>query len=198
MAGGDFENIAQITQLGWQHVENPVPNVQSSAQLSANQPQRGSYCLELKATVDPKSSRPPLASSLVSIVSPAVPVAQNQFIEISGWVRIDEPFPGGEGLEISDTLGGPALSLVANQTSGWQPFRMIRAAVEPTQLRLTLSLTGVGTVKVDSVMVRTLEQPIARRLPPAPPAGAATATNPVTATNAAGAPGPRLFAPPTR
>jgi hypothetical protein len=119
-----------------------------------------------------------------------MPVSQNQMIEISGWVRVDKPFPGDEGLEISDSLGGPALSLVVSQTSGWQPFRMIRAATEPTQLRLTFSLTGLGSATVDAVMVRALEQPIARRLPPAP----ATATN----VGAGGAAGPGLLAPPTR
>jgi hypothetical protein len=136
------------------------------------------------------------AANLVSIVSPEVPVSQNQLIEISGWVRVDEPFAGGEGLEIGDSLGGPALSLVVNQTAGWQPFRMIRAATEPTPLRLTFSLTGLGSAKVDAVMIRTLEQPIARRLPPAPPTGAATTT--ATNVSAGGAGGPGLLAPPTR
>lgn len=192
LPGGDFEDIAQMTRVGWQHVEMPVANVQTSAQLSAVQPQQGAYCLDLDATAEPKNGRPAIASNLVSIVSPAIPVDRNKLIEIIGWVRIDEPFVGGDGLDIADSLGGPALSLVVSQTSGWQPFRMIRATTEPTQLRLTFSLTGLGSVKVDAVMVRTIEQPIARRLPPASPTGTATATN------AAASAGPRLLAPPTR
>lgn len=193
---GDFEDINQMTGLGWQHLETVVENVQASAQLSAVQAKQGGYCLDLNTRADSEGARPVAAANLVSIVSPEVPVSQNQLIEISGWVRVDEPFAGGEGLEIGDSLGGPALSLVVNQTSGWQPFRMIRAATEPTPLRLTFSLTGLGSAKVDAVMIRTLEQPIARRLPPAPPAGRA----PATATNisAGGAGGPGLLAPPTR
>jgi hypothetical protein len=192
LPGGDFEDITQMTRVGWQHVEIPVANVQASAQLSSVQPQQGAYCLDLDATIEHKNGRPAIASNLMSIVSPAVPVDQNKLIDISGWVRIDQPFAGGEGLEIVDSLGGPALSLIVSQTSGWQPFRMIRATTEPTQLRLTFSLTGLGAVKVDGVMVRTMEQPIARRLPPALP------TRMSTATNAIGSPGPRLLPPPTR
>jgi hypothetical protein len=194
LAGGDFEDIKQLTGLGWQHLETAVANVQASAQLSSVQAKQGAYCLDLTAAADSGGGRPMVAANLVSIVSPEMPVSQNQMIEITGWVRVDEAFTGGEGLEISDSLGGPALALVVNQTSGWQPFRMIRAATEPTQLRLTFSLTGLGSAKVDAVMVRVLEQPVARRLPPAPPTGSATATN----VGAGGAAGPGLLAPPTR
>jgi hypothetical protein len=196
LPGGDFEDIKQMTGFGWQHLETVVENVQASAQLSAGQAKQGGYCLELSTKVDAASVHPLVAANLVSIISPEVPVSQNQLIEISGWVRVDEPFAGGEGLEISDSLGGPALSLVVNQTAGWQPFRMIRVAIEPAQIRLTFSLTGLGSAKVDGVMIRTLEQPVARRLPLAPPTRAATAT--ATNINAVGAGGPGLLAPPTR
>jgi hypothetical protein len=133
-----------------------------------------------------------VTGDLVSIVSPAVPVDQNKLVEISGWVRVDSPFAGGEGLEIEDSLGGAGLGLMVSQTSGWQPFRLIRAAPEPTQLRLTFALTGPGAAKVDAVMIRTLEQPIARRLPTVGATSTATATN----IGPGGAPG--LLAPPPR
>jgi hypothetical protein len=194
LAGGDFEDIKQMTGLGWQHVEVPIANVRTSAQLSAVQAKQGAYCLDLNAGVESGRARDLIEASLISIVSPAIPVSPNQLIEISGWVRVDEPFAGGEGLEIGDSLGGQALSLVVSQTAGWQPFRMIRAATEPAQLRLSFSLTGFGAAKVDAVMVRALAQPIARRLPPAPPTGTATATN----VSAGGAAGPGLLAPPAR
>jgi hypothetical protein len=100
-------------------------------------------------------------------------------IEITGWVKVDRPFATpGEGLTIIDSLGGPELSVVVGQTSGWQLFRMIRAVPRPTSLRITFALTGAGSANVDAMMVRTLQQPIARRLPavnaPPPPKTAAT------------------------
>jgi hypothetical protein len=194
LVGGDFEDINRMTQLGWQHLEGMAANLSTSAQLSSAQPQQGVYCLELEAAKGSAGGWSVVSGSLVSIVSPETPVDRNQLIEITGWVRVDRPFAGSDGLEITDSLGGPGLSLVVSQTSGWQPFRMIRAATEPGQLRLTFSLTGLGSAKVDAVMVRTLEQPVARRLPPATTTGTATATN----LGAGGAAGPGLMAPPTR
>ena len=44
-------------------------------------------------------------------------------------------------------------------------FRLIRVTSLPTNLRVTFALTGNGSAKVDAIMVRTLQQPIARRLP---------------------------------
>jgi hypothetical protein len=189
LAGGDFEDLSVLTQLGWQHVENPVLNVQTAAQLSPIEAQHGAYCLELNALADAANDRHAMGSNLVWIISPAIPVDQNEIVEISGWVRVERPFADGDGLEIVDSLAGPALALVVRQTAGWQPFRMIRAASEPSQLRLTFSLIGPGAAKIDAVMIRTLRQPIAQRLPPAGPAGLPAASN------TAGTAAPGLAAP---
>ncbi len=192
LLGGDFEDLAQMTKLGWQHLSNPVPNTRTSAQLSSTQPQHGAYCLELSAAEESMKQRPNISGNLVWIVSPPMPVNENQIVEITGWVRIDQPFASGDGIQILDSLGGPGLCLVVGQTSGWQPFRMIRAATAPAELRMTFSLTGVGSAKVDAVMVRTLEEPIARRLPTVPPVASSAATN------TPGTPRPRSAVPQTR
>jgi hypothetical protein len=192
LVGGDFEDLGQMTQQGWQHVAGPVADVQTAAQLSAVEPKHGSYCLELNATAKSAKQSMAMGSDLVRIVSPAMAASANQIVEISGWLRVDTPFAGNDGLEISDSLGGSALSLVVRQTSGWQPFRMIRAASEAGQFRINFILTGLGSAKIDAVMVRPFAQPIARRLPPAAPAG------PAAAISTAGTTGPGLMAPPTR
>ncbi len=194
LMGGDFEDLRQLSEYGWQHLEGAASSTQTSAQLSAAQPQQGTYCLELNAAAETQNGKPQVTGNLVSIVSPEIPVEPGKLVEITGWARVDNPFAGGAGLEISDTLGGPGLSIVVSQTSGWQPFRMIRAAAEPTSMRLTFALTGIGTAKVDAVMVRMLQQPIARRLPPATSPSTATATN----VGASGTAGPGLVAPPPR
>jgi hypothetical protein len=166
LPGGDFENLNEMTQLGWQHVVHPTAGAGTQAMLSADQPEHGSYCLELQAGPPAAGQILDLATPRVWIVSPAMALEGAKTVEISGWVRIDKPFSTpGEGLSIVDSLGGPELSIAASSASTWQMFRMVRAVPEPTDLRLTFALTGVGSVKVDAVMVRTLEQPIARRLP---------------------------------
>jgi hypothetical protein len=170
LAGGDFEDLAEMTQAGWQHVVHEAAGATTHAVLSAVQPEHGSYSLELQAGTTGKS--PPVSEPLVWIVSPAIPVDADKLVEITGWVRVDRPFESGAGgLAIVDTLGGPELSLLVRQTSGWQIFRIVRAVPKAQELRLTFALTGAGAANVDAVMVRNLQQPVARRLPEVTRAG---------------------------
>ena len=125
--------------------------------------------MDLQATAPSDGQTADVAEPRVWIVSPPVSLEAESTVEITGWVRVDQPFSTpGEGLAIIDSLGGPELSLVVGETSGWQMFRMVRAVPQPAELRLTFALTGVGSAKVDAVMVRTLQQPVARRLPAVP------------------------------
>ena len=184
LEAGDFENLNAMTQAGWQHIVPARAGGAASTELSADRPHDGTYCLKLAAT--PKADASLLARSdpLVWIVSPPMPLDENKIVEITGWVRVDVPFQTpGSGLVIMDTIGGPELSLVVNQASGWQSFRMLRAVPKETEFRLTFALTGVGTANVDGVMVRSLEQSMPRRLPGISDANSAT---PATAE----APGP--------
>ncbi len=179
LAGGDLENLGEMTQFGWQHVVHASAGAATHAELSADGPQHGTYCLELQAVAPANKQSAAAYDPLVWIVSPGVPVDAGKLVEITGWVRIEKPFgPTGGGLAIVDTLGGPELSLVVHEASSWQSFRMIRAVPKSTELRLTFALMGLGAAKIDAVMVRTLQQPIARRLPEI--AGAGSANPPST------------------
>jgi hypothetical protein len=86
------------------------------------------------------------------------------------------------------------MSLAVRQTSGWQPFQIIRAVPQSTQLRLWFALAGVGTASIDGVMARTLDRPVIRRLPPVSSARNAAPDTANTAENA----GPLLVSPGTR
>ena len=169
--GGDFEDLGQMVQFGWQHVADPKPGIVAGAKVSTNRPQHGSYCLELSASAaSSHESAPYLSSAPVWVVSPPMPVEPGQILEITGWVRVEEQIAGSvEGLQIIDSLGGPELSLAIRQTSRWQPFQIIRGASESAELRVTFALTGLGTAHIDGVMVRELHEPVARRLPAATP-----------------------------
>ncbi|HEX3599395.1 MAG TPA: hypothetical protein VHU84_04595, partial [Lacipirellulaceae bacterium] len=46
LSGGDFENLNEMTQLGWQHVVHPTAGASTHAELSTDQPEHGAYCLE--------------------------------------------------------------------------------------------------------------------------------------------------------
>lgn len=166
--GGDFEDLGQLVQFGWQHVDHPLPGVTVGAELSTDRPQRGSYCLRLSAAASAPGHGPALVPGApVRITSPPVPVTAGQTIEISGWVRVPEPIVGSiDGLQIVDSLGGPELALAVRQTSDWQPFRLIRAVPESTAVTVTFALTGLGSASVDAVMIRPAGRPAIRRLPP--------------------------------
>ena len=193
LPGGDFENLGEMTQYGWQHVVHPTAGADTDAELSTDQPQHGAYCLELHAAAPAVNQLAVASDTLVWIVSPSIPIEAGKTVEITGWVRVDPPYsPPGNGLVIIDSIGGPELSLLVGQTSGWQMFRMVCAAVQAADLRLTFALNGVGTAKVDAVMVRTLEQPLARRLP------AVSAGSAPPQLGSTTAPGPIFMPPQTR
>jgi hypothetical protein len=77
-------------------------------------------------------------------------------------------------LQIVDSIGGPDLALSVRSTSGWQRFQMIRAAEEPTEVRLTFALAGIGAAHIDAVMLRPLKPPAQQ---PAPVASGAASLN---------------------
>jgi hypothetical protein len=192
--GGDFEDLGQMQQFGWEHVTSLTRDINSRAAVSSNQPKHGSYCLSLSSDLSsPGTAMPVVPSAPIWIVSPAIPLEQGQIVEIRGWVRIDEPIVGNiDGLQIVDSLGGAELSLAVRKTSGWQPFQMIRAAPEATELRLTFALAGLGSAQIDGVMVRSIQPPVARRLPRVSPADEPSKDN--TAENS----GPLFVRPETR
>ena len=167
LSGGDFEDLGQLKQLGWRHVDNSVAGVETRVELAGRGPQQGRYCLELSATAAPPESAPQIvARPLVWITSPQIRATAGEVLEISGWIRVPQPITGSiEGLEIVDTLGGPELALRVRATNGWQPFRMVRGISDTTDMRVTFALTGLGSACVDGVMIRALAPPSVKRLP---------------------------------
>jgi hypothetical protein len=186
LLGGDFENLELLRQVGWQHVEDPLLGIQTKVALSGVEPHEGRYSLQLSSMPETSSDVPQIiARAPVWITTPPFRVDADQVMEISGWIRVTEPILGSvEGLEITDSLGGHELALRIRETNGWQPFRLVRATKDTTDATLTFALHGLGSVTIDSVMVRSLSRPRVTRLPstdPKPgPAFPNTARQPVS------------------
>jgi hypothetical protein len=162
--GGDFENLDELTQFGWQHLFDPAAADEVRVELSADRPHHGRYCLRLAQNGAPQRAEAG-ETARMRIVSPAVPVAPGQILEISGWVRVS----GLENavtpvLRIEESLGGPEMHLPVASTSGWEPFQIIRAATQ-TEVRIAFSLVEPGIAELDAVVIRPLQMPTARRLP---------------------------------
>jgi hypothetical protein len=190
--GGDFEDLGQMTQFGWQHVRQESSGVEAGAKLSPENPQHGTYCLELFAAGAPGELSVATGNPAVWVVSPPVPFEGGSVVEIRGWIRINQAIVGSvDSLQIIDSLGGAELSLAVRQTNGWQPFQIIRGVPESTELRVTFALSGLGSASIDGVMVRALGPTAARRLPPISPLDR-------SATSGGEATGPLFVAPATR
>ncbi|HEY4232936.1 MAG TPA: hypothetical protein VGM76_05905 [Lacipirellulaceae bacterium] len=183
LSGGEFEDLGQLVQLGWQNVNQPLPGVQPKAELSTESPHSGRYCLQLSAQAVPPAAAPQIvARPLVRITSHPVHVTTGSVIEVSGWVRVPKPIVGNiDGLTIVDSLGGAELELRIRQSPDWQPFRLIRGVSETSDESVSFVLNGLGTASVDDVAVRVLGSPTARRLPATATASAPPAPAPQSA-----------------
>ncbi len=189
--GGDFEDLGQMTQLGWKHFRNEVAGAQSRAELSTAEPRHGNSCLLLQNVATSGTTAASVTDAPVWIQSPPIPIADAGWIEITGWVRIDQAITGSpNGLQIVDSIGGPDLAISVRSTPGWQRFQMIRAVTEPTEVRLTFALAGIGAARIDAVMLRPLQQPT----PPATPIVGAPPLN----VRPVGSTGPLLVVPQAR
>lgn len=163
--GGDFEDLDELTQFGWQHFNDPIAGIVARAELASAQPYHGRFCLRLSAEPAIPNEAPGPWMVPIRIVSPPIAVEAGQVIEISGWTRVETSARGGTSvLHIEDSLGGPELSLRVPATTGWQPFELIRIA-NGDELRFAFSLNGPGSAELDALMVRSLRQPVTRRLP---------------------------------
>ena len=91
LSGGQFEQLGQLMQLGWQNASMPMPGVVPNAELSTDHPHSGRYCLQLAAVAAPPR-QPRKSSPVRSCVSRSPPIhfAGRQPGEISGWVRVPQ------------------------------------------------------------------------------------------------------------
>ena len=156
--GGNFEDLNQLLQSGWQRIEQPTRGVRTTVRLSPEAPGEGSYCLELHVeneSVDGTAAA--LTSAPVWVTSPPITVPPGYLLEIAGLVRVAEaPIGLADPLLIFDSIGGEESALRVSLSPSWAPFRMVRAAPPGSELRLTVALGGVGRAQIDGVTVRYL------------------------------------------
>jgi hypothetical protein len=187
--GGDFEDLGQLTQMGWRHFQGQSSGAESRAELSVAEPRHGSRCLILHAP-SASDARSGWDDASVWIESPPMLVAGGQTVEIAGWAHVESHNGETSGeLQVIDSVGGSDAALTIRHTNGWERFHLLRAIPDETELRLTFALAGAGSARVDAVMVRSLRRPPSRRPSAVGPAGTAGANSTPTAA------GPLLGSP---
>jgi hypothetical protein len=135
LAGGDFEDLQRMLQAGWRHVDHPLPGLVNDAALLPESPHGGKLSLRLKTATKPKDPTPQpslLEIAPLAITTPALPIRAGQIAWIHGWVRLAAP-PGAtvDGLLITDSLGGEALSERIGSTRGWHNAERIKQGLKP-------------------------------------------------------------------
>jgi len=160
LPGGEFENLDQILQNGWRHVQHPQEGVRAGADLAAGnrpaeRPNSGQFCLHLAAQPLTEAGVGALVETApVWITSPPLNVTAGQVVHISGWVNVPKKIEGNrDGLLIFDSIGGDVLAERIQVTKGWQRFSYYRMVPLDGTLTLTTALTGFGDALVDDVLI---------------------------------------------
>ncbi|BBO32047.1 hypothetical protein PLANPX_1659 [Lacipirellula parvula] len=154
--GGDFEDLNQLLQAGWQRFEQPPTGVTTAVRLSPEAPGQGAYCLELQVQSQLTENAPPsLPAAPVWVTSPPLQAPPGHMVEISGQVRVPEPPLGSsDPLLIFDSVGGNEGAIRIESSPEWRPFRLLRAPTPGAELRLTIALGGIGRAQIDGLSVR--------------------------------------------
>ena len=154
--GGDFEDLHQVLQSGWQRLEQPPAGVKTTVRLSPEAPGQGSFSLELQVSGETADGTPPpLPASPVWVTSPPLQTPAGHLIEISGLVRVPEaPLGVADPLVIFDSVGGEEGAIRIESSPEWRPFRMLRAPSPGAEMRLTIALGGIGRAQIDGLTVR--------------------------------------------
>ena len=107
---------------------------------------------------------PPLSKG-----SPPVTVEAGQVARIRGKIRIPAAITASsDGVLVYDSLGGEALALRFSDASDWTEFSFLRPIRESTALRISLVMTGFGSVEFDDLFVeisRPTPAPLANETP---------------------------------
>lgn len=159
LAGGDFENLQQMVDAGWENVRPDDPQLQTEVGLAESARVAGAYGLQITARHATAQNGLPESPPL-RIVSAPVFVRANRLVRIHGWFRVPEPLSHAvHGLLVHDSLGGRDLGVCTNGSSDWQEFTLYRAAGEESQVRVFIELNGYGAALLDEITVQSIELP---------------------------------------
>ena len=154
LPSGDFENTdtTQMIDNGWRNLQGDIEGVRAAAELASLGRQSG-FALRLLAVPDTNAGIPiALEGVPIALETPPVPVTAGQIVHISGRVRIQaRPAASIEGVTVTESLTGSKVRW--KKTRGWETFELIREVQTDSDLRLRLTLHGLGEVLFDDLKV---------------------------------------------
>jgi len=151
---GNFENtdVDQMITDGWDHHQNDVEGVRAAAELASLGRQSG-FALRLLAVPITNAEVPVALEGIpIALITPPVAVKAGQIVHISGRIRIQaRPAASIEGVTVSESLTGSKARW--KKTRGWETFELIREVTTDSDLRLRLTLHGLGEVLFDDLKI---------------------------------------------
>ena len=159
LPGGDFENLAHMARYGWRNFQAATPGIQTAADLVPEAAHGGRLGLRLTAWANDPANPPAVTETPpLRVISPAVPVQAGQIVQIHGWVNVPTAIIGSvDGLMVVESLGGEEMALRLDKTAGWREFSMLRIVPQSGPMTVTLSMTGLGEVRLDDLTIEVLQ-----------------------------------------
>lgn len=154
LPSGSFENtdVDQMITDGWDHHQDDVEGVRAAAELASLGRQSG-FALRLLAVPNTNAQIPiALEGRPITLTTPPVSVTGGQIVHISGRIRIQaRPAASIEGVTVTESLTGSKARW--KKTRGWETFELIREVTTDSDLRLRLTLHGLGEVLFDDLKI---------------------------------------------
>jgi len=154
LPSGDFEQTdsRQMVDEGWRNIQHELEGIRAAVEITTLQGSQNSILrmVSLKTT----EGEPPitLPAPPLALETPPVNVVPGQIVHISGRIRIPYPVRSTlEGVTLSENLTGTRLRWT--DADSWQPFEMIREVTSDTDLKLRLTLHGLGEVWFDDLKI---------------------------------------------
>lgn len=171
LTAGDFEVPGNLDAAGWTFNPDSIDDVQASALLVTSKKPGKGQALEVR--VEAKSDPPTvLENTRVQVSSPPVRVEAGQLVRITGSIRIaSDIVASGDGVMVWDSAGGESLAQ-RFVTADDQSFELFRPILESGEIKVHLTMTGLGSVEFDDIQVQV-----------AVPTAANVARQPETAAN---------------
>lgn len=151
---GNFENTdtAQMIADGWSNQQNDIEGIRAAAELASLGNQSG-FALRLLAVPNTNAEIPVALEGLpIALTTPPLAVKAGQIVHISGRIRIQaQPAASIEGVTVTESLTGSKIRW--KKTRGWEAFELIREVTTDSDLRLRLTLHGLGEVLFDDLKI---------------------------------------------
>lgn len=156
LPSGSFENTDTASMIGngWKNIQGDIEGVRAAAELASLGSQNG-FALRLLAVPATSADIPVALEGIpIALETPAITLDPGQIVHISGRIRLQaRPAASIEGVTVTESLTGSKIRW--KKTRGWETFEIIREVKATSDLRLRLTLHGLGEVLFDDLRIVT-------------------------------------------